>query len=152
MSLKILGKKAFVLFLLFLAMACIYVVKNDKARESYFNSFKSIAWKADIFRGWSGSQNNDMKIGLSDINMDSLIKENQTIENPVLKTDEPSVIISNDKVNILESIAEKVKSIAVQVDNLQKEVNEQIALNQIEQQINQISEQINQLSNEINHG
>jgi hypothetical protein len=153
MSLKILGKKAFVLVLLFLAMACVYMVKNDKARESYFNSFKSIAWKADIFRGLTGSHADEIKIDLADINMSGLTKNNETLESAEVKTDNSSAVVNKDanvgKENTLENIGEKIGEIAAQVDDLQQEVGEQIALNQIQQQIEQISEQINQLSNEI---
>jgi hypothetical protein len=152
MSLKILGKKAFVLFLLFLAMAGVYVVKNDVARESYFNSFKSIVWRADIFRGLIGAHNDDIKIDLADINMDGLIKESKAVESPVIKTDKPSAVVAKSENSALDSIAKKVQSIALEVNRLQQEVREQITLNQIEQQIDQISEQINRLSNEIKHG
>lgn len=155
MSLKILGKKAFVLFLLFLAMACVYIVKNDKARESYFNSFKSIIWRADIFRGLSGTHEDDIKIDLSEINMNSLTENNSKTTTEV--TDKQANIIppAQSKMvvgqeNTLKSISVKIKSIGIKADKLEQGVNHLIVLNQIEQRIKQISEQIILLSNEIN--
>jgi len=146
MSLKILGKKAAVLFLLFLAVICVYIIKNDSG-EKYFGALKSIVWSVDIFKG---EGDKDIKIDLSDINMESLTQEKdkapQEIEPVREESEAGSDQIFEKEELTLESIQEKVNNIAVQVNKLTKEVDDLNKLVQVQEQLDEIARQVKVLS------
>lgn len=129
MSLRILGEKAVILFLILAAAACIYFVNN-----------KSIFWP----------KSQQMNIGLSDINIGHLTgndnNNQQSVAEP--KTTPKEVVKKIAKApekTSLESIQQKINLIAIQVNQLQREVNDYNNLVQIERQIQEISQKIDLL-------
>lgn len=142
------AKKALILFLLLLAVASVYIIKNDESRDKCLDSLKSIVWKAGIFGNFA--QNEEADIEMEDINLENLIEEGNSEDSVETATEEknepvPARVAEKKEVS-LESIQEEVNGISVKISQLEREVENLKELVRLQKQMQEIARQIEALT------
>lgn len=147
---KNLWKKVFILFLLFLAIFSVYLVKNNDVRDLWFDKLKAMTWR---------DQGKDINIDLEDINITGLIgkNEDQSDEsvNPGMgeintkpETTEEK-ISTNDNYPTLESIQQELNQIKSKIVKIEKEMENLNTLARMQEQVEEIAREVELISNAI---
>jgi len=146
-----LSKKIGVLLFLLVIVAGVYLIRNDKARQD-------LLLKLGLAASKDFEIPQDIKIDLSDIDIDSLAVEKVDFEDASdsKEAQEPEKLenraaedlaepVAVNKEMSLQEIEQGVEEIAKQVDKIKKQVDILIAMNEIQKEIKDLASQAEEL-------